>query len=153
MARSFWTWKLGSAPGPYALEVTIDISEQAFPAVSSYVDLHPIILRYVLEDHLICFLFSLTVHTLQATVGSCFIVLSLPAPHNSLKAKANARSERKTHSRLKCACPQCLPLMSTRPAPTSHPFLLTLRKDAQVKRKGKKRSSPQNCRFLPVLQR
>lgn len=146
---AFWTWKLRSGLGPYGFKVTVGTSEQVFTAVSSFVDLHPITLSYVLEDHLICFLFYLTVHELQTTVSSCFIVLSLPAPHNSLQAKANARSEQKAHSRLKCVCPQRLPLTSTLPAPASHPFLLTPGKDAQVKRKGgkKKKTSPQIAGF------
>lgn len=115
----------GSGPGPYSLEITIDTSEQFFPAVKSFVGLHPIIFSYILKDFVICFLFSLIVHTLQTTVGSCYIVLSLPAPHNSLQARANARSEQKAHSRLKCVCPQSILLMSTLPAPTSLSFFLT----------------------------
>lgn len=135
---AFWTWKLGRAPGPYGLEVTTDASEQVFPAVSSFVDLHSIIHSYVLEDHLICFLFSLPVHMLQTTVGSVFIVLSLAAPHNGLQAKADARSEQKAHSRLKCLCPQRLPLMSTPSAPTSPPFSLLHEKMPGLKEKKKK---------------
>lgn len=148
----FWTWKLGNVPGPSSLEVTIDTSEQVFPAVSFHADLHPIILSYVLEDHLIYILFSLTVHTFQATVSSCFIVLSLPAPRNSLQAKTNARSEQKAHSRLKCVCPQLLPLMTTLPAHPS-PFSLLQEKMPKLKEKGKnKKGLPTNCRFLLLLQ-
>jgi len=42
-----WSWAI-------QLEVTIDTSEQVFPAVSSFVDPHPTILSHILEDHFSC---------------------------------------------------------------------------------------------------
>lgn len=97
------------------------ISEQVFPAVSSIVNSHPIIRSCVLPDHLIYFLFSLPVSMLQTTVGSVFIVLILPTPHNSLQAKVYARSEQKAHSHLKCMCPT---MLSTNEHPPLHPHPL-----------------------------
>lgn len=115
VARLIWTLKLGSGPGPYSLEVTVGISEQVFPAVSSIVDSHPVTHSRVLQDHLIYFLFSLPVCMLQTVVGSAFIVLILPTPRNSLQGKAYARSEQKAHSHLKRLCP-------TMPSTNEHPL-------------------------------
>lgn len=100
---------------------------------------HPIILPYILEDRRKHSLLSSQPPDSETTVGSCFIV---PAPRNSWEAEIKARSEQKSHSPPKCACPQRLLLMSPFPAPTSRPFLITQGKDARVERKGKLKSLP-----------